>query len=213
MLAQQLSSARAATAEIRQPDTRMSAEQIMAQQQQLVSDVEAALSDVLEQAEEPRMRAEALLARGDLYWALATAPVFPTTQPLTQPQQTPDDLLKSAQAAYEQVIKEYGPETRAVVAAHFGLAAIAETAGDFDTAERHYKSVMEETDLPMYRALAEQRQATLADLRRPVYLGPPATFPAIDAEPPESPAPDAPAADAPPDAPAPQPAPGAPAPN
>jgi hypothetical protein len=185
VLQQHLSGARASINEIRQPDPRLPVDRILATRQQLTADTEAAINDVLENSDAAEMRAEALLARGDLYWALATAPVFPTTQPAaTQPagpaQRTPDDLYRSAQAAYEQVLRDYPDATRTGIAALFGLAAVAENQQNWDLAAQRYKEVAQATDLGMYQQLAEARLRILDRLREPLYIGQPTPLPTFE---------------------------------
>jgi hypothetical protein len=76
------------------------------------------------------------------------------------------------------VLKKYPKESLAVVSAHFGLAAIAENKGDWDSAHKQYAQVTELKGIP--QAFIDQANARINDLdqlKQPVVLGHPATLP------------------------------------
>jgi len=119
------------------PDPDPLAQEQMANQRKIAFDEGLTdAQDVLNTAKDPVMKAEALIARGDLCWQLASATPLPvaTTRPVLNLDATPDKLLELAQQAYEQVLQQYPEQKSAVIAARFGLAAIAENKGDWPKA-------------------------------------------------------------------------------
>jgi predicted negative regulator of RcsB-dependent stress response len=180
--------------------SRMRAEDVYATRAQVIDVVRDLTTLALEQTEDSVLRAQALLIRGDLHWALATAPQpapeTPSTQPTTQPTTEPAaalpttaptakpgmssaEHLAAAAAAYEQVIAEYPQQAHAVAAAHLGLATIFETRGSFDEAQTHYQAVAQgESFAQVYRTVAEARLAELPLLRQTPIMARPATSPA-----------------------------------
>ena len=140
---------------------------------------------VLRESDDDAVAARGLRLRGDYHWNLARLPA-PRTVAADDgdapPLPEPGDSLDSAAAAYERVVSEYPGQGRAVRAALFGLAAVAEERGDFDAAAARYGEVLDRPDLtPLEERTAQARRRLLAYLRPEPRLAPPATRPASPA--------------------------------
>jgi hypothetical protein len=172
--------------------SRMSLGDVVAQRQLSRDTIEQLTGMVLQQSDSPALRAQALLARGDLHWTLANAKwpaptVEPAaTQPSTEaaatqpatapsgemilstngrnqtPSMSPEEHLAAAQSAYEQILTEHGQQAHAVAAARLGLAAIAETRSDWDQAQQHYNALADGEQFP--EVYRTQARARLAEL-------------------------------------------------
>lgn len=125
----------------------------------------------------PAQKAIALLAKGDVYWALANAPAaaLATSQPVASfPVKAGDAYLDDAAAAYTEILGKYENEPEPVASALLSLAAIAENRGTFDgpngAASWYQRAIDEQSIRPAYRDVAKARLAMLADLRKPVTL-------------------------------------------
>jgi hypothetical protein len=143
-------------------------------------------SDGLEQADDAfqkapdsqhAIKAEALKLKGDINFELANAPELPgaATQPSHRPSESVDTLLNDAGAAYNQILQDYPDQMWAVVAAHFGLAAIAEdraaTDGtQWDAAKAQYRAIIDSGADEGYKKLATGRIALLAQLQHPATV-------------------------------------------
>jgi hypothetical protein len=175
------------------------ADQIAQIRTQARSDAERNIEQTLTDARsnDDRLHAEALVARGDLYWTLANLPPIgasgtsaststtsPSSQPtittFTQPaSESPDELLNKAAEAYQQVLRDYRSQQRAKAASMFGLAAIAENRGDWQTAAKQYQAIIDDKDvLKMYQTSAESRLKMLDRIKQPKLLATPSTRPA-----------------------------------
>ena len=135
--------------------------------------VESLLEQVAE-SDDPAVRAEGLVARGDLYWALANIPELPgaATQPLLRAERPAEEYLAQAEQAYQNVVAspEEAPRS-SVVTARLGLAAVAENRGDWDGATRQYQALIDDAATPQpMKDLAEARLRILPQLRRPIRL-------------------------------------------
>jgi len=145
-----------------------------------------AIDNVMQTANEPRLLAEALLAKGDLSWALAQLeePAEAATRPSLKFEATPKQLLGEAEAAYDQVRTQYGNQHAAVIAANFGLAAVYENLGDWEKAKARYKAIIDDpTATEAYKTQADIRLAKAADWAKPVLLVPTTQAAAIEASP------------------------------
>src|SRR5439155_10724022 len=117
--------------------------------------------------------AAAVVAQGDYAWAMANFPVVPAaaTQPSLRP--PPDhDFIKEARNAYQEVLSQYPDQLLPAIAAHFGLAAIAENEGNWDEARRQYevaKSTAEK--MQEFRTVAEGKLKRLEEIRKPLLIG------------------------------------------
>ncbi len=150
--------------------------------QELSANAASSIAQVLTTARDPHSLAEALVAQGDLNWTLANSPEFPgaTTRPYLKTEATPTEYLKKASDAYQDVLAKYPGEKHAVIAAHFGLAAIAENQHNWDAAKSQYDALLSDPTLTSaYHDLAQQRQQELASLSKPARLGNPTTTPVL----------------------------------
>lgn len=156
-------------------------QQIAERRKQVLDEASVAIKVIADEAgtDEAVLRAEALVAQGDLYWTAANLPDLPgaTTQPALQLPQTRDDFLKQAEVAWQNAIKTYPDQRRANIAAMFGLAAIAEERREFDSARRQYEDIVTTTDVEMYKNLAEMRVKLIEEIRDPLLIGTLATKP------------------------------------
>jgi hypothetical protein len=118
-----------------------------------------------------------------LNWTLANLPPLPgaATRPTLQLPQPQQEYLDQAAQAYDQVLQKYPKQSLAVVSAHFGLAAIAENRGDWDTARQQYEAVTKLKEASQaFRDQASTRLNELDKLKAPVLLAP-ATEPTTQA--------------------------------
>ena len=146
-----------------------------------LSEATNALDSALSLSDDRRIEAEAMLARGDLHWTAARLPEVPgaATQPALQ-MKSRKEYLSSAAEAYQAVVNGYTDVTHADMAARFGLAAIHEERGEWDAAEKMYKSIVADSgNITAYNGLAEGRLNILPTLRQPVIFGKPTTEPAL----------------------------------
>jgi tetratricopeptide (TPR) repeat protein len=158
----------------------------------LIREREEAYSDGLQQADtvlekapdsEKAMKAQALLTKGDLNFEMANLPDLPgaDTQPSLRPQESEDSLLSGASDAYTQVIQNYPDQHFAVVAAHFGLAAVAENRGQWDDAKAQYQAILDGDAEQAFKDIATQRLGILPELQRPVMIDLPSAVPPASA--------------------------------
>jgi hypothetical protein len=143
-----------------------------------VADAARRLRDIRDNASDKAVLAEATLAQGDLDWARANFPDLSaaTTQPSTQPAPKPEkdraEYLSDAKTAYQQVVSQYPDQNIPVLAAHFGLAAVAEDARNWDEARKEYEAVKNSLDvIDSYKRLADMKLKALDDIRQPVLIG------------------------------------------
>jgi hypothetical protein len=168
-------------------------EQLAMARDQLAAQVMAELSEALADSadSDTTVRADAYAIRGDLYWTLANAPIFPeaTTRPSLATKESPDTLLTEAEADYRHIIDQYPNELMDWATAEFGLAAIAENRSNWDEARKRYEEVENAPNSPeMLKSTAQIRLTLLDRIRQPVLVGPypastPATSPSIATSP------------------------------
>lgn len=128
----------------------------------------------------PGVAIQALLSAGDSYFTSAVRGVKPGAQVgadgtlvSAEDAMTPEDraaALDKAKGLYERAVAKAGSPEMAVPRLNglWGLAAVAETKGDFDGAKRLYERIVTESKAAGYDAqgvLATQRLATLDELR------------------------------------------------
>ena len=193
-----LATARQGPSELRLVDaaqTQGPIENVVARRNQLIADTRNAIDTILREAEgedEKALRAEALVAKGDMNWSLANLnPIAAaTTQPGLALPRTQAEYLKEAEDAYNDVISGYSSQVISWVTAEMGLAAIAENRGDWNTARKGYQTILDrKDDVPdVFRNVAARRINMLAMLQKPVFIGDyppkpatsgPATAPAV----------------------------------
>ena len=147
--------------------------------------VQDAVTTVLNNSSDPKFKAAALVARGDLYWQLANFPALPgaATQPFLQPEESADQYLAHAADSYQQVLSgdAYHDQHDSIISARFGLAAIAENRHDWTTALDQLQRIIDDSDAtPPLRDLATRQRAALPQLQTTLYLSPsaqPTTIP------------------------------------
>jgi tetratricopeptide (TPR) repeat protein len=156
----------------------------------LLNDATAALEAVLANADTDAIKAEAYIARADLYWAAANLPDLPgaATQPSLALPQPRDALLAKAASDYETVLQNHRNQPIAVASAYLGLAAIAENQGRFTDAEKYYTQLKQSESTPgVFKTVAELRLEDLPTISKPRRLIA-ATRPAPSTQPDETPA-------------------------
>ncbi|HWE03756.1 MAG TPA: hypothetical protein VG326_15235 [Tepidisphaeraceae bacterium] len=141
----------------------------------LAEETEKAVGVVLDKTDDAKIRAMALLTRGDLNWQMAIAPALPTTQPASKDPRSSDDYLSSAETAYNEVTRPpQDANHAAVVSARFGLAAIAENRHQWDKAGGFYQQIIDDSSAGSeFKEFAKSRQENLKLLEKPVLLGKP----------------------------------------
>jgi tetratricopeptide (TPR) repeat protein len=155
--------------------------QLAQQRSQTLAEADAVLDAVQSGADSDTLRAEAHVARGDVYWAAANLGELPgaATQPALALPQPREQLLAKAEAEYQTVVSNYSREVLSRVAAQFGLAAIAENRGKFEDAERIYTQIADASDTPStYAEMAKMRKSMIPTIRVPRQVAI-ATQPAI----------------------------------
>lgn len=170
------------------------------QARQLQTQVETAISQVLDTTEDDALKAEALVARGDLNWHMARLPGIrppaptPTTASTTSPSTTraslfapptsaneTDELLEKAKRAYDAAVRANGAKPVTVASARFGLAAIAEQRRQWEDARKQYEDVRSDPATPgPFKTEAGLRLDDLKKMQQPVLIGRPATLPVVD---------------------------------
>ena len=168
--------------------TRPTPELRAADRKRYASQIDGAIDEILANTDDgpddAATRAEALVARGDLYWIMANLPEVPgaATQPTLGMPRSPDDYLADAAQAYEQVLRQYADRPMSALTAEFGLASIAENQGKWEVARAHYETILKKPDAPLvFREWAMGRINLLPALQEPVFTGsfgtPPTTLP------------------------------------
>jgi hypothetical protein len=143
----------------------------------LASLASAEISSVLNNTDDPKFKAPALITRGDLYWQLANFPELPgaATQPSLRSLESREELLTKSADAYNEVFKNdaYKDQKDSLTSAHFGLAAIAQNRRDWDTARHELELIANNSDvLPVLVQQAKDQLKALDEMRAPLYLTP-----------------------------------------
>jgi hypothetical protein len=136
------------------------------------------VSKVLETADDPKIRAEALISRGNLNWALANLPDLPgaETQPALRYARSREELLEEAEQAYRDALEFKDQAPHAGITARLSLAAVAENRRQWDRANEYYQSLIDDPAVAeAFKEEALERQLMLGDLRKPVLLAEPST--------------------------------------
>ena len=118
------------------------------------------LAELAETARDPLTAADAAIAAADLWSQRYIDALVRSASPEA------DKARRKAEELYNLVITRYAQQSRHVAKAHFGLGALAESAGDKQAAERHYRkaSQMLNRGYPVVLE-AQRRLAALADFR------------------------------------------------
>lgn len=149
-------------------------------------DARTALDQVSQSANEPRLLAEALLAKGDLSWTLANLDELPgaATQPSLRVEGIQRELLDAAEDAYTQIGTLHPDQQASVIAAKFGLAAVAENRGEWDKAKAQYEAIVNDANAAeAFKTQARIRLEKAADWSTPVILAAATTQEAVPALP------------------------------
>ena len=140
-----------------------------------VKDVRGKLNHILDESSDKQVRAEALVARGDYAWGMATFPELniPTSQPsLLKPDGERPELLKEARDAYNTVLSDYSDQKIPALSARFGLAAVAEQGRDFAEARKQYEAVRSAQGVPEILVnLADFKLKSLEQIQKPILVG------------------------------------------
>jgi hypothetical protein len=157
-------------------------EQLATQRSKTIDEINAAIDSIATNASssDAALQARALLTRGDLYWTLANMPEIPgaSTQPSLRLARTSEEYLAEAEKAYQSVVTNFANQSESVLAANFGLAAIAENRHNWDDARKIYEQIKGSNAEQMYRDLAEARLKLLPQIQQPVLVGELTTKPA-----------------------------------
>ncbi len=142
------------------------------------SQIDGAIDEIIANTDDgpddAAIRAEALVARGDLNWIMANLPEVSgaATQPALAMPRPADQYLADAADAYEQVLRQYADRPMSALTAEFGLASIAENQGKWDVARAHYETILKKPDAPqVFREWALARMNLLPSLQEPVFTG------------------------------------------
>lgn len=151
----------------------------------VVQQAEQSINTVLNSSKDPKVLADAYLARGDLNWTLANFPELPGAQTLPSNLQLTnrDIFTEQARSSYEKVLDpQYSGSSTDVFYARMGLAAVAENLGQWDQAKLQYEAIRDAANMPdSFKEVASTRLTDLAKAQTPVLLVPPpvaATTPA-----------------------------------
>lgn len=154
--------------------------QLASHRKSLFSEASSMIDDVARLAPNDKINAENLVARGDLNWTLANIPELPgaSTQPSLQLTRDPQELIKTAQEAYQEVLNKYPNEKESVIAARFGLAAIDENQHNWDAAKSQYDQIAQIPGISeAFLSQAKLRLDMLPKLREQVLMREPLSLP------------------------------------
>lgn len=117
----------------------------------------------------------ALLGAGELWLQRAAMPMASTdTETELQAEEKPEDMLRNAARAYQQVLDASDAPLPMRLDAMLGLAAVAESEQRWDDAAKHYDQVIKDAgeNYPMHATRAQRRKAMLDHLKQPVAFAP-----------------------------------------
>ena len=141
----------------------------------LMQEVNNAIDTILREAEGDEgaaLRADALVAKGNLNWTLANLAPLPgsATQPALALKPR-EEYLKLAEAAYRDVLTAYKNQMVAWVSAQFGMAAVAENRGDWPAAQAAYAAVINDTSVASgFQQQARNKLLMMREIQGPVLL-------------------------------------------
>ncbi len=115
----------------------------------------------------------ALTNAGQLWLERVAMPMLASSEE-SSPNETPENMLRSAAEAFEQVVQASDAPLPLRLEAMLGLAAVAEGRLQWDEAAKWYDKVAAEAGetFPVHKARAERRQALMDRLRAPVTFAP-----------------------------------------
>ncbi|HVT90613.1 MAG TPA: hypothetical protein VHD56_17290 [Tepidisphaeraceae bacterium] len=147
------------------------------ERKKIADQIRAAIDQILNTTSDSSdtvLRADALVAKGDLYWTIANLPPLDSaaTQPAASGMPSATDALQTAEDSYDQVLKNYDSQKIPKASALFGLAAIEENRGNWDKATALYNTILADSALSgLFREIATQRISIIPQIQKPVYLG------------------------------------------
>lgn len=165
-------------------------EAAVAQQRQLwYSDGIRLADDALDKSgdQQQQLKAQTLLCKGDLNFEMANLPDLrgAATQPSLRPELSKTDLLSNAEDAYQSLVQDYPQQAFEVMAAHFGLAAVAEDraaegggsdASQWDRARQQYETVINDPGTPRpFKEMAASRLRLVGQMQQPALINVPST--------------------------------------
>ena len=159
---------------------RIPSTQLVSISQNVAKNVEEAVQQVMESADDPRVLAEARLVRGDLNWHLANLPEAPgaTTRPDLALPKTDDQLLQAAAESYQAVLETPSAPRESLITARLSLAAVAENRRQWDQARQQYQNVVDDSAAPKpLRDVAVEALNRLQTIQKPPLIAPPSTNP------------------------------------
>jgi tetratricopeptide (TPR) repeat protein len=115
-----------------------------------------------------------LEAEGDLDLTIGQMPALPGSgqDSSLNLSKSPENYLKDAAAAYQQIVDKYPNQTLAAFNARFGLATIAEDQKNWDAAAREYQAILDASNqAPAVHARAQSQLAQLDTLKSTIYFG------------------------------------------
>jgi hypothetical protein len=160
-------------------------EQFIRTIQAIYGDARENLDKLEGQSHDPAMLSQALVVRGDINLFMATLPRPPaaTTQASVPISPTPDEAYTEAAAAYKKVLEQYSDQHMNMLAARFGLAALAEDHADWKAAREQYQAVVDDSIAPaVYHAQAKEKLASLDKLAVPAMVSEHEIAPLINPE-------------------------------
>lgn len=146
------------------------------------SNIDDKVSVVLDKSQDPAVRAQAYVVRGDLNWLLANFPTLPTTNPDEKfnVAKSSEELLKTAEQAYTDALNAAPSQgSVSVAAARFGLAAIAENRSQWDKAAEQFQKILDNPALGPFHETAQADLLGLKTISKPVLLGVPPAAPTL----------------------------------
>jgi hypothetical protein len=160
--------------------SRLPAEQLAQQRASVFGNGSSLVEEVARLPVSKQLLAQNQVIKGDLNLAAYDLPEISgaATRPSLKISDNPRDLLTTAGDAYQMVLDKYPDQRRAVIAARFGLATVAEDQHNWDAAKAQYQQIAQIPNLAQaYLDQAKYRLDKLAELREPVFLAEPATMP------------------------------------
>ena len=131
------------------------------------------LDNVESQSHDPTMLSQALVVRGDINLFMATLPRPPaaTTQASIPISPSREEGYAEATTAYKKVLEKYPDQHMNMLAARFGLAALAEDHADWKAAREQYQAIVDDPIAPViYHRQAKEKLASLDKLAVPAMV-------------------------------------------
>ncbi|HET6248166.1 MAG TPA: hypothetical protein VFE47_10755 [Tepidisphaeraceae bacterium] len=155
------------------PEHPIPPDQLVSIRKQYVQEVENRVGEVLANADDPKVRAQGLIVRGDLNWLLANFPPLPTTRPseFAMPKSS-DEYLTAAAEAYNSVLQPpLNEDHQSVVAARLSLANIAENRDDWAKAKDYFQQVVDDPSAGKGpQRLAQSSIDQIKIIQKPVFI-------------------------------------------